>query len=392
MPESAVDLLHALLSLYSPTGEEAAISRFLVDEMTRRGLHAWRDAVGNAVGEYGTGEPLILLCGHMDTVPGMLPVKQAAGRLYGRGAVDAKTPLAAMVAAASRLVAEEFPGRLLVVGAIEEEGVGRGVKHLIEQGVTADYAIFGEPSGVEHITIAYKGSLHLQVVCTTTTGHASAPWLYHNAIEEVFHVYERIKGLKFPSEPAGSRFYAVTACVTKIEGGDAFSTVPATTTLSINLRIPPTLTIEQVVAAVDREVAAYRRDHPGVAVQVSVIDSCPPYEADTSSCLVRALAYAIRRVRKRQAVFVRRTGSGDMNLFGTARRIPVVTYGAGDSHLDHTPNEYVEIDEYLDSITILCDGVKKLRDLHLKAAQLPRPPDAATAPSKRGNDDGGATP
>ncbi len=393
MPESAVDLLHAMLGLYSPTGEEAAIARFLVDEMTRRGLRAGLDAVGNAVGEYGAGEPVILLCGHMDTVPGMLPVKEEAGRLYGRGAVDAKAPLAAMVAAAGRLVAEGFSGRLLVVGAIEEEGVGRGVKHLVDQGVTADYAIFGEPSGVENITIAYKGSLHLQVVCTTTTGHASAPWLYHNAIEEVFRVYERIKGLQFPPSPAGSRFYAVTACVTKIEGGDEFSTVPATATLSINLRIPPTLTVEQVVAAVDREVATYQCDHPGVGVRVAVIDACPPYEADTSSRLVRALAYAIRRVRKRQAVFVRRTGSGDMNLFGTARRIPVVTYGAGDSHLDHTPDEFVEIEEYLDSITILCEGVKKLRDLHLKAAQTPASPGAAAAPSKRGNDgDGGAAP
>jgi LysW-gamma-L-lysine carboxypeptidase len=113
-------------------------------------------------------------------------------------------------------------------------------------------------------------------------------------------------------------------------------------------------------------VEDYRGDNAEVIVRLSVIDSCPPYEADKTSLLVRSLAYAIRRVRKSQAVLVRRTGSGDMNLFGSARHVPVITYGAGDAHLDHTPDEYVVVDEYLDSITVLCVGVKKLVDLHLK--------------------------
>lgn len=369
MREYAVDLLQNMLSLYSPTGEEAALSSFLVKEMERLGLQSWRDEAGNAVGEFGSGEPVILLCGHMDTVPGVLPIKLVDGKLYGRGAVDAKTSLAAMIAASSRLVKEGFLGRILVVGAVEEEGVGRGVKHLVETGVTADYAIFGEPSGVENITIAYKGSLHLKIECETTTGHSSAPWLYKNAIEEVFKIYERIKGVRFTQENAESRFYSVTSSVTKIEGGNEFSTVPSSAALHINLRVPPTLSIEMVLDAVYKVIEDYRRDNAEVDVRLSVIDSCPPYEADKNSLLVRSIAYAIRRVRKSQAVLVRRTGSGDMNLFGSARRVPVVTYGAGDAHLDHTPDEYVVVDEYLDSIKILCEGVKKLVELHLKTTR-----------------------
>lgn len=365
MREYAVDLLQKILHLYSPTGEEAELSRFLVEEMQRLGLRSWRDEAGNAIGEFGSGEPVILLCGHMDTVPGVLPIKLEDGKLYGRGAVDAKTPLAAMVVASSILFNEGFSGRVLVVGAVEEEGVGQGVKHLVEKGVTADYAIFGEPSGVENITIAYKGSLHLKITCETTTGHSSAPWLYKNAIEEVFKVYERIKGVSFTQEKAESRFYSVTYSVTKIEGGNEFSTVPSSANLHINTRVPPTLSIEIVLDEVYKVVEDYR-DENGVDVRLSVIDSCPPYEADKNSLLVRSIAYAIRRVRKSQAVLVRRTGSGDMNLFGSTRNVPVVTYGAGDAHLDHTPNEYVVVDEYLDSIKILCEGVKKLRELHLK--------------------------
>jgi LysW-gamma-L-lysine carboxypeptidase len=370
--DSAVNLLHAMLQIYSPTGDEAALSRFLVEEMTKRGLHAWRDDVGNAIGEFGSGPPTILLCGHMDTVPGELPITLADGKLFGRGAVDAKSPLAAMVMAASMLVQEGFSGKVIVVGAVEEEGVGRGVKHLVETGVTADYAVFGEPSGVENITIAYKGSLHLKLECHTKTGHASAPWLYQNAIEEVFTLYERLKGVAFDQEQAGSRFYAVTSTVTKIEGGNEFSTIPSTAALHINVRIPPTLSVDGVLDRANKVVTVYRAENREVAVSLEVLDSCPPYEADKNSLLVRSLAYAIRKVRKQQGVLVRRTGSGDMNYFGSIRHIPIVTYGPGDSHLDHTPDEFVVVEEYLDSIQILCIGLQKLRDMHLKAAQRQR--------------------
>ena len=377
MGDKAVDLLQNMLQIYSPTGNEEALSRFLVDEMKRLGLEAWRDEVGNAIGEFGSGTPTILLCGHMDTVPGMLPVTQAEGKLFGRGAVDAKSPLAAMVVASSRLLQEGFSGKVIVVGAVEEEGVGRGVKHLVKKGVTADYAVFGEPSGVENITIAYKGSLHLKLECGTKTGHASAPWLYKNAIEEVFKLYERLKGVSFDQEKPGSIFYSVTSSVTKIEGGDEFSTIPSKAALHINVRIPPTLSVEGVLDQANKLVTDYRAENRDVAVALEVLDSCPPYEADKNSLLVRSLAYAIRKVRKRQGVLVRRTGSGDMNLFGSMRSIPVVTYGPGDSHLDHTPDEYVVIEEYLDSINILCTGLKKLRDLHLKAAYRKQDPRTA---------------
>jgi LysW-gamma-L-lysine carboxypeptidase len=370
--DNAVDLLHTMLQIYSPTGDEAALSRFLVDEMTKRGLHAWRDDVGNAIGEFGSGPPTILLCGHMDTVPGVLPIICADGKLFGRGAVDAKSPLAAMVMAASMLLQAGFSGKVIVVGAVEEEGVGRGVKHLVAKGVTADYAVFGEPSGVENITIAYKGSLHLKLECQTKTGHASAPWLYQNAIEEVFTLYERLKAVAFAQETAGSHFYAVTSTVTKIEGGDDFSTIPSTAAIHINVRIPPALTVDALVDQANKLVTAYQTENPAVAVGLEVVDSCPPYEADKNSLLVRSLAYAIRKVRKQQGVLVRRTGSGDMNYFGSMRPIPVVTYGPGDSHLDHTPDEFVVVEEYLDSINILCTGLQKLRDMHLKATSRQR--------------------
>ena len=90
MKDYAVNLLTRFLEIYSPTGREAEASKFLVNEMKNLGFHSWRDRAGNAVGEIGTGRPIILLCGHIDTVPGYIKVKLEDGKLYGRGAVDAK--------------------------------------------------------------------------------------------------------------------------------------------------------------------------------------------------------------------------------------------------------------------------------------------------------------
>src|SRR5262245_5684552 len=116
-----VALLEQMLRIPSLSGQEAELARFLAGEMRRLGFESQVDGAGNAVGVAGTG-PEIVLLGHIDTVPGDVPVRIADGRLYGRGAVDAKGPFAAFVSAAARLVPRgQLPARLVLVGAVEEE-------------------------------------------------------------------------------------------------------------------------------------------------------------------------------------------------------------------------------------------------------------------------------
>lgn len=360
--EYAVNLLMRMLKIYSPTGRETQLSQLLVKELQQQGFKAYIDEVGNAIGEYGSGEPTILLCGHMDTVPGRLPIKNQEGVIYGRGAVDAKAPLAALIVAAS-LLKNEASFRLLVVGAVEEEGESRGIKHLIDRNVIADYSIFGEPSGVQNINIAYKGSLHLKLKCTTLSGHSSAPWLHHNAVEEAFAIYQQIKKMSVDYKKEGSWFYSLTSSLTQIKGGSVFSTIPSQCTMHINMRIPPSISLSTVIDKIKHIIHAHE-EQGKVTINMEIIDSCPPYEADKNSLLVRSIAYGIRRVTKSQMVLVRRTGSGDMNLFGSVRKTPIITYGPGDSHLDHTSNEKIPIKEYIDSIQILYTGLMKLQEMH----------------------------
>ena len=363
MSDYAVSLLTQMLKIYSPSGKEEEISNFLAEEMESLGFRVHKDEVGNVIGEIGQGKPIILLCGHMDTVEGYIPVRVENNKLYGRGAVDAKAPLAAMIVAASTFVKESFPGKILVVGVVDEEGSGTGIKHFIKEGIQPDYAIFGEPSSIGKIVFGYKGIVNFKITCETPSGHSAAPWLFDNAIEKAMEIWRQIRKLHLREEKLKSRFYSITSCLTKINGGNASSMIPSKCDIYIQLRIPPQFTPEQIFKEVERKVERYQATNPKVSVKVKLESVTSAFEADRRSVLVRALAWAIRKTTLNYASFSRKTGTGDMNVLGNALRIPVVTYGPGDSRLDHTPNEHIDPEEYLASIQVYRKALMKLPEL-----------------------------
>ncbi|MEM2211888.1 MAG: hypothetical protein QXK12_00855 [Candidatus Nezhaarchaeales archaeon] len=89
----ALKLLRSMLELYSPSGKEGEVASLLKGEM-EIGYRAQVDGVGNVIGAIkGSSEgPEVLLCGHMDTVPGFIPVKEVNGNLYGRGLLTLNRP------------------------------------------------------------------------------------------------------------------------------------------------------------------------------------------------------------------------------------------------------------------------------------------------------------
>jgi LysW-gamma-L-lysine carboxypeptidase len=331
--------------------------------MTELGLVVRRDVVGNVIGEYGQGSPRVLLCGHMDTVPPELSVRLEDGVLYGRGTVDAKGPLAALVMAASGLVEEGYPGTLVVVGVVDEEGMNAGVENLIQDGLDADYAIFGEPTNVDTITVGYKGGLLLKIDCETETGHSSAPWLYENSIEKVMEIWNIVSSLRLPEEDPESRFHSISYCLRRIQGGGRSTIVPSSCQALIEARIPPSLSVDRLRAELFALIGAYRDDNPDVNVDTEIIDHTEPYLSDKRSPLVRALSRSIWRNRGTKVGLINKTGTGDMNIFGRATGTPTITYGPGNSHLDHTPHEHIGIQDYLDSITVLKGALADLPQL-----------------------------
>ena len=126
-----VSLLENLLKLYSPTHQESDAVKYLVDQMNALGYTAHIDEMGNAIGVMGEGDKEVMMLGHIDTVPGFIEVKRDGDILRGRGAVDAKGPLATFVAAGA--MAGNVAGRrLTVIGAVGEEGDSRGAHFLVK--------------------------------------------------------------------------------------------------------------------------------------------------------------------------------------------------------------------------------------------------------------------
>jgi len=369
MKDQAVRFLTNLLGIYSPSGEEQHIANFLATQMKQMGFEVGIDSIGNVIGVVGEGNPVILLCGHMDTVAGHVPLRVEEGKIFARGAVDAKGPLAAMVMAA--LIASKdtaFKGKILIASVVEEEATSRGVRHLITQGIEADYAIFGEPSGVENITIGYKGQIQLKIVIKTATGHASTPWLYDNALEKAYELWEKIRSAcSFPSmDPQETPFTSITVCLVKLVGGQGNSVIPFEAEMNLDVRVPIQFTTAQVYDKMIKIIGKYQDTNPQVGINVSVQDTVEPFEVNKASPLVHAISLSIRKVIGKPATLLRKTGTGDMNLLGKAMHLPIVTYGPGDSHLDHTLDEHIVIEDYLNAIAVYKEAILKLANLYNK--------------------------
>jgi len=337
--------------------------------MKQMGFEVGIDAIGNVIGVVGDGKPVILLCGHMDTVAGHVPLRVEEGKIYARGAVDAKGPLAAMVMAAIAASKEpNFKGKILIASVVEEEATSKGVRHLITEGITADYAIFGEPSGVENITIGYKGQIQLKILVKTQTGHASTPWLYDNALEKAYKLWEKIRSAcAFPSmDPKETPFTSITVCLVKMTGGQGDSVIPFEAEMNLDVRVPIQFTTAQVYDKMIKIIGNYQNTNPQVDINVTIQDTVEPFEASKASPLVHALSLSVRKVIGKPATLLRKTGTGDMNLLGKAMNLPIVTYGPGDSHLDHTLDEHIKIEEYLNAITVYKETILKLAELYNK--------------------------
>ena len=351
-PAYAIELLNRSLKEYTPSRAEGSLANLIKDKsIDELGFEKTNiDNVGNVIATKGSGRPVIMLCGHMDTVPGRIPVRMENGYLYGRGASDAKSSLIAMLLAAS-----EFPkqrGTIIFAGVVDEEGNATGIKELVRSKYTIDYAIFGEPSGISNITIAYKGRFAFRLTCDVgTSAHASAPWLAKNSIEEVYDFWQAIQ-LEIGRLDSGSdKSSKVTCSLTEISGGSSHNVTPQKCKITVDIRIPTTNTsrkIQELVASIVKEVSIKKN----VRATYRIEDMTEPFEADHTSPLVRALSLSIIDVCRKRPILLRKTGTGDMNILGNAFRIPVVTYGPGDPHSSHTADERISIAEYISSIEV----------------------------------------
>jgi len=360
-----------MLEIYSPSGSEADLAEFLHGEMQSNGLVARTDNVGNVIGVLGNEGPRILLCGHMDTVPGRIPIRQDVDLLYGRGAVDAKSSLAAMiVGAALAKKKSSYPFQVTVAAVVEEETSSKGIRAIIGDQTQYAMAGFGEPSGVSNLIIGYKGSLKLHASFTTNGGHSASPWLSASSYEESNLFWKAFeKGILRNNSP--SKFDAVTGCVTRAEAGDLGNSVPTRATLDVDLRVPPGLSPNDLITKIKEFTNRYNINRQDVRIQVDFEDQTEAFLGSPNSSAVSAFRWAIRKVKGGQVAMVKKTGTSDMNLFAQSQNIPMFAYGPGDSRFDHTEVEHVRISEYLACIEVYSLALTRFAEKASSSPLLP---------------------
>jgi LysW-gamma-L-lysine carboxypeptidase len=343
MTMEGIGLLEELLAIPSLSGQEDALAEHLIERMTGLGFRARRDQVGNVVGQLGGSDAgrTIVLLGHMDTVPGHIRVRRENGRLYGRGAVDAKGPLAAFVLAAARVAPALADTRLLVIGAVEEEAHSRGARHLAQGMAPPDALIIGEPGGWEGITLGYKGTLAVDYALTKPAGHGAGDRA--TSSEEAVAFWNHL--VRYAGEQNGDRrpprFDTLDPTLRSINTrSDGLQDAVA---MRIGLRLPP--------GADDLELREKMLDWSGEA-RVTFSYQEPPFRAQKNTPVVRALLRAIRGAGGRPR-FKLKTGTSDMNVVGPAWGCPIAAYGPGDSSLDHTPDEHIRLDEFRRAVDVL---------------------------------------
>ncbi len=363
-----MDLLQALVSIPSPSGHEAEASHWLTTWMGEHGFDASVDEAGNSVGSRGHGARQILLLGHIDTFPGQLPVRRDGEWLTGRGTVDAKGSLCAFVAAVAS--ADVQPGwQLTVVGAVEEETTSsRGARHLLAQAVAPECCVIGEPSGWQRITLGYKGRLLADLQWRAPLSHSAGP--DRLPAEQAVDIWNAVVShcTRFNVERATS-FDRLDPSLRRIvtQDQDAFCAVEMT----IGFRVPPDLHPTTLAEDVQHIVHSTRPDTPA-SQDNAVAGDCrdqvcldfsgheTAFRTDKNNPLVRAFLSGIR-LAGGQPRFVLKTGTSDMNVVGPAWCVPIVAYGPGDSALDHTPHERINLREFQRSIEVLRNVLDNLQ-------------------------------
>ena len=242
--KEAERLLFDLVATPSPSGCEGEASRLLAGWMAKRGFDAYVDESGSAVGIRGDGPRELVLLGHIDTVPGQLPVRREGRILYGRGSVDAKGSLAAFAAAAA-MVDPPAGTSLVVIGATEEESAtSRGARHALGH-FQPRACLIGEPSGWDRITLAYKGRLLVDWNWEGPLAHSAGPVL--SPAEQAVAFWDAVK--EYARECNQGRARAFARLEPSLRAiNSAQHGAYGSSSMQLGFRLPPGLTTEVAVS------------------------------------------------------------------------------------------------------------------------------------------------
>ena len=358
---TTVELARALLRAASPSGAESPAAQVLLAAFGRYGFdRAWTDEAGNVIGAFDRGEgPTVMLNGHLDTVPVGDPELWphpplegviADGRLWGRGASDMKSSLAAMTVAAAQAAERGFSGTLLVAGVVQEEVGGLGARWLGET-LPADVVVLGEPSKLE-LKLGHRGRIEVDVHLPGAIAHAAKAELGENALYRAARFLARLEVLELPR---GGPLVGSSATPTRLVSypSDGANVVPGEAVVTVdyrNLPSDPPVEVLERLQALDPEarleVTVEHAVSESGAVRRSYDRINPAYLAPGENRWTSRAREVLREVLPRYGVAYREgtwwfaTDAPHLAAGGAV----VLGIGPGEEELAHTTRESIRVD------------------------------------------------
>lgn len=350
--QQAIDILTDLVATPSLSDHEGpAIARYL-HWARSLGLSTTIDDAGNGVAvrpRRAPGSVQIVLLGHIDTVPGHIPVRVEAGELWGRGSVDAKGPLASMLLATASCTVPDDVELVCIAGVGEETTASLGARYLART-MRPSACIIGEPSGWDGVTLGYKGRVLVEAGSRRPGSHSGGPT--GSPPDVLFAWWQRVLDHAATIGNGATRDFDRLQC-TILDMASSSDGLEDAAIMHAGFRLPPGLAPGQLQA----DLFALAGDD----VTLTCAGREAAYATDRNDPVVRAISSAIRAAGGKPRPKLK-TGTADLNIVAPQWQCPIAAYGPGDSSLDHTPTERLNLDEYLSAIAVLRTALPALAD------------------------------
>ena len=359
----------------NPPGNESGVAAWIREALTPLGFEVslieFAPGRFNVVSRLANGPgPTFAFNTHMDTVPAgdgwasdPFILTEREGRLFGRGSCDCKGPLAAMVEASRMLAAarDKWSGTLLAVFTGDEEVESAGARHYAATHPAIDAVVVGEPTGNACFS-AHKGSFRPVVRVLGKAAHSGSPHLGENAIFRAAQLMPLLA--HFHDDVLARRSHPLVGSpsltVTRIKGGHADNVIPAECELLLDRRLIP----GETEAAAEAEIQSLLAD---AADQLGIRADIIGYHATTGGATATPEETAVVQA---SLATCRAAGIAKPGPFGFQGACDLVHFieagaqgvviGAGDIRVAHRPDEFVPVDEFVESAAIYADIARRM--------------------------------
>ncbi|PLT35406.1 M20 family metallopeptidase [Bacillus sp. V5-8f] len=364
----SIKFLQSLIQVNSvnPKGNEKDVALVIQNYLNSSALQVELDDLGdNRANLFVTyphttsEEKHLVYSGHFDTVPtGKAPWEHDPfsgtvidNKMFGRGTTDMKSGVAAMILALECIerAGLTLNGKLQFVGTAGEEVDGFGAKKVIEKGQIdgATAMVVSEPSSNQLFT-AHKGCLWLEIITYGKTAHGSMPDQGINAINTMNEFMNKLQTYHFDYIPHPILGHP-TMNIGTIEGGVKTNVVPDQCNLTLDIRTVPGQDNDRILSDIETMIQAAAKGSQSTYA-IKIINRMDSVSTDESDGFVKR---AVQTGKEHLDLDLKPTGVNyytDASVYWPHLQIPTIIIGPGHPQLAHQPNEYVEIDHFIESI------------------------------------------